>query len=314
MNEGSKNTALVSIAMATFNGEVFLKEQLDSIVAQTYKNLELIISDDGSEDDTIKIIESYTAKYPFIFLFKNEKEHGIKKNFENALSHCNGTYIALSDQDDVWLPDKIQILVENIGENALIYHNSLFVDTDNNSLHNSIAQKLQCYSGCNPKAFLLFNCVSGHACMFHRKLTEIALPFPNAKFHDWWLAFAATQHGGVKYIDKILVNYRQHKKSNTDILSLKVDTKHRKEIDKYDEEIEWFESCANLVKGSTKTFFSTWLSLYKNRKHQWFSPALFFLAKKNAAIIYSMRKKNKASIFFENLKLLWGIKLKTKTG
>ncbi len=309
MEEATITTTLVSVALAAFNGEVFLKAQLESIISQTYKNIEIIISDDGSTDETLKIIESYTAKYPFISLFKNNKEHGIKKNSENALEHCNGVYIALCDQDDIWMPQKIQVLLQNIGDNAMVYHNSLFVDVKNHSLNNSISQKLNCYSGHDPKAFLLFNCVSGHACMFHRKLLNISLPFPKVKFHDWWLAFVATQNGGIKYIDQVLVNYRQHQHSTTDILSLKTTTYHCKEIDKYDEEIEWYENCANF-KGNYGLFFAKWLMLYKKRKHQWFSPSLFLLARKNAAILYIIRKKSKASIFFENLKLIWGVKLK----
>jgi glycosyltransferase involved in cell wall biosynthesis len=305
------HTKLVSIAMATYNGEQFIEKQIESLLHQTYRPIEIIISDDGSTDNTLIIVEEYIKKYPFIFLFNNEKQHGIKKNFENALRNCNGKYIALSDQDDIWMPQKITTLVENIGTNALIYHNSMFVDNNNISLNNSIAQKLNCYSGSNPKAFLLFNCVSGHACMFDRKLIDISLPFPNAKFHDWWLAFVATQNGGVKYINQILVNYRQHENSKTDILSLKKSTVHRKEIDKYEEEIEWYESCANF-KSSYQVFFKKWLSLYKKRKQQWFCFSLFFLARKNASILYTLRKKNDASIFFESLKLLWGFKLKKR--
>lgn len=307
------NKPLVSIAMATYNGAVFLQKQLDSLLAQTYKNIEIIISDDCSTDETISIIETYKNKFPAIYLYKNGNEKGVNKNFENAIKNCKGEYIALCDQDDIWLPHKIETLVNNIGDAALIYHNSLFVDKNEQSMNKTIADKLNCYSGDDSKIFLLLNCISGHTCMFTKKNVDKALPIPSNRFFDWWLAFIASENGGVKFIDEILVHYRQHDNSKTDMLAIKKSTKHKKEFMIYEQELEWFKNCA-AVSFKNKEFYTVWVSLYENRKNQWFSFSLFLLTFRNMNILYFIKKKNSASLFFECLKLLWGLKLKTFIG
>ena len=97
---------LVSIAMATYNGEKYLKEQLDSIYAQTYKDIEVIVCDDCSSDKTVEILDEYKEKYGLKY-YINEKNLGFKKNFEKAISLCSGDFIALADQDDIWIENKI---------------------------------------------------------------------------------------------------------------------------------------------------------------------------------------------------------------
>jgi glycosyltransferase involved in cell wall biosynthesis len=313
MSNISMPQKLVSIALATFNGEKFLEAQLDSLLSQTYRNIEIIISDDYSTDNTVLIIEEYKKKESSIFLVKNKLEKGVNKNFENAINHCKGEYIALCDQDDVWMPHKIETLVNNIDKASLIYHNSLFVDTNCNSLNRTIADKMNCYSGDNPKTFLLFNCVSGHSCMFVRDIVDIALPMPIVKYFDWWLAFVAADNAGVKYIDEVLVHYRQHEKSKTDMLTLKKSTIHKKEFIMYNDELEWYNNCSKIVT-KNKKFFQLWAKFYSQRKTQWLSFSLFFLARKNASELYKIRKNNNLVRFFESLKLLLGIKLKTLFG
>ena len=107
MSEISKKDILVSITLATYNGEKFIREQLDSLLQQTYNNLEIIISDDGSTDKTIPIIEEYFKKDPRISFSKNPTPNGYKKNFERAIRLCRGEIIFLCDQDDIWYKDKI---------------------------------------------------------------------------------------------------------------------------------------------------------------------------------------------------------------
>src|ERR1700742_3478188 len=99
---------LISVALCTYSGEKFLQEQMDSILAQTYKNLEIVIVDDCSTDRTIDIINSYAEKDKRIKLFQNDTNLGFNKNFEKALSLTTGEYISISDQDDTWLPQKLQ--------------------------------------------------------------------------------------------------------------------------------------------------------------------------------------------------------------
>lgn len=311
--EKNQNIPLVSIALATYNGEKYLQQQIDSLLAQTYQNIEIVISDDGSNDNTLKIIEDYCYKNKNIFLFKNTISTGVNKNFEHAIKNCKGDFIALCDQDDYWLPEKIALLVNNIGDNTLIYHNSLFIDSEGNSMNRTIADKMNCYSGTDSKSFLLFNCVSGHVCMFKKALLQTALPFPEIKFFDWWLAFMATQNTGIKYLPENLVHYRQHNASVTDMLALKETTTHKKEFTIYTQELNWFKSCAKFAVNE-KLFFEHWFALYKKRENQWFSISLFLLALKNTNSLYVLKKKNGLSKFFECLKLLWGLKLKKLIG
>ena len=309
MDDNIKEPLLVSIAVATYNGEKFLKEQLNSLISQTYKNIEIIISDDGSTDGTLEILYDYQKEYPFVSIKQNASPHGIKRNFENALKYCNGKFIAFSDQDDIWMLDKIEKLVNVIGNNALAYHDSLFVDDDGTSLNKTFSDVFRRYSGHNPLAYLLSNSVSGHALLFHRKLLEIALPFPDARHHDWWLAFRAADNGGVKFLDEVLVHYRQHQNSETDFLNLKTKEVDYEKIER--ENIEWFETCAT-ANGKYQKFIKKWIKVYKERNNNKFNFKMFFMSIAQLNALYAMRKKGTLSNFFYVLKNSWGERTKEK--
>lgn len=304
--ETDKNTPLVSIALATYNGEKYLVEQLDTLVNQTYKNVEIIVSDDGSTDGTIQILKNYAEKYSNFFVYKNESVHGIKRNFENALKYCNGAYIAFSDQDDVWMLEKIEKLVGAIGNYSLVYHDSLFVDETGKSLDKTFSTDLNCYSGYDARVFLFSNCVSGHALLIKKNVLLGSLPFPEAKFHDWWLAFKATDNNGIKFINEILVHYRQHSDSETDFLRLKgklITPEKLKEIELGD--IKWYETCAS-AEGKHQIFFKKWVRIYKNKnKHIW-DYRLFLLSVSYMGKLFYIIKKSKISIFVTLIKRSWG--------
>lgn len=110
----------VSVVMCTFNGERYVREQLDSIVAQTYPIHELIIEDDGSTDRTVEICREYASRYPFIRVVVNERNLGLDANFEAATMRSTGDFVALSDQDDVWYPEKISRQVAAIGDTTFV--------------------------------------------------------------------------------------------------------------------------------------------------------------------------------------------------
>jgi glycosyltransferase involved in cell wall biosynthesis len=297
------NIPLVSIAVATFNGAEYLTQQLDTLVAQSYQNIEIIVSDDGSTDDTLSILELYAKKYANFFVYKNEVLHGVKRNFENALEHCKGTYIAFSDQDDIWMLDKIEKQVNAIGDYAAIYHDSLFIDNIGNSLHKSLGESVNSYSGFDARSFLLFNCVSGHALLFHRKMLEIVLPFPDARYHDWWLGFRATDNGGIKYLNETLVHYRQHNNSQTDFLLLKKNEVNREKIEK--DNMEWFTVCAS-AQGKHQQFFKKWLSAYKDKNNHVWNIKIFLLLLFNMRSIFYISKKSTLSKFVNLIKRSWG--------
>ena len=120
--------------MATYNGEKFIIEQLDSIINQSYKNIEIIICDDNSTDKTVEILKYYSIKFP-LTIIQNEVNLGIVKSFEISLKNCIGEYIVLSDQDDIFLPNKIEFLLKNIKDSLLIHSDSIIIDKENSSLN-----------------------------------------------------------------------------------------------------------------------------------------------------------------------------------
>lgn len=211
---------LVSIALATYNGEQFLRIQLDSIYAQTYKNIEVVVVDDCSTDATKAILDEYKHKYGLCY-FANEFNIGFLRTFEKAFSFCSGDYIALADQDDVWLPNKIQRLVDNIGDYSLITSDAVLID-ENGEVFSESYKSYSKISGLTgkPLGVLIFrNYVTGCTTLFRRDLLATALPIPEGEtFHDWWLAIVASKMNGIKYLDERLTKYRQHSANTAGII------------------------------------------------------------------------------------------------
>lgn len=208
MNEEIK----VSVALASYNGEKYLKEQIDSILNQSYKNIELIISDDNSTDNTDNIVSKFMAVDTRVKYFKNKLEKGFVNNFENALSFCTGEFIALSDQDDIWNSNKIETLLTNIGSSSLIHSDATLVDVRGNTISESYTKSAKKnIDHVDVIDVIINNPVTGCTLMFNRSLLDISIPFPrNLAVHDKWLALMATLENGIKYYDASLINYRQH--------------------------------------------------------------------------------------------------------
>lgn len=210
---------LVSIALCTYNGERYLSMQLDSLLEQSHKKIEIIAVDDCSTDNTWKILQDYAGKDSRLHPYKNNQNLGHTLNFEKAISLCMGEYIALSDQDDIWETDKIKSLVEKTSDAVLIYHDSDFMDEHGKRIgNNSMSSTHRMYSGENCLPVILANCIHGHAMLFHSKLKDYLFPFDKKLSHDWAIAYAALNAGSIKYIDKVLVHYRQHPYAITDFL------------------------------------------------------------------------------------------------
>lgn len=162
----------VSVVMCTYNGEKYLKEQIDSILNQTYPIHELIIQDDRSTDRTVDIVKACQQQDKRVKLYINDVPAGFNYNFSSAFTKATGEYIASSDQDDIWRPDKIEVLVGHIDNNSLLFHNSLLFTT-------SITQT----SGMKNPGNVLYNelyllmkpYVPGHECFFHRRILPCSL-------------------------------------------------------------------------------------------------------------------------------------------
>ena len=224
----SDNLPIVSIAMASYNGERFITEQLDSILNQSYHNIELVIVDDCSKDETISIIKRYQEKFSNIKLFQNEMNSGVTKTFERAIQESKGEFIAISDQDDIWELNKIEILMNEIGFFDAVYSNSLLVDAHGNSLNKSFTTIMNMKTYTCGAPFLLSNSVPGHTILMKKNFVEKILPFPKDMLFDLWIGFCAAGNNGIKFVDKTLVKYRQHE-SNT--IGTR-DSKNKKQKDK----------------------------------------------------------------------------------
>lgn len=209
-----KKNPLVSVAIATYNGSKYLQQQMDSILGQTYKNIEIVISDDASTDGTGKIIASYAEKFSRVRFSINEKNIGFMKNFENALLKCSGEFIALCDQDDVWEAHKIERLLDAIGDCDIAASDLSVID----GRGHEIAPSLTKYQGLfvpsmeeQYRIVIFRNCFTGCAMLARRDIIMKSLPIPpKAMVHDWWFAVNAAAHNGVRYVDEPLVRYRQH--------------------------------------------------------------------------------------------------------
>jgi glycosyltransferase involved in cell wall biosynthesis len=203
---------LVSIALITYNGEKYLRQQLDSLLAQTYRPIEVIACDDGSTDGTLHILEDYRQTHG-IKVFRNEKNLGYVKNFERAVSHCSGTYIAPSDQDDIWQPEKIEHLVSGIDGYDLVCSDAVLID-ENGATVSASAMDYSRFAPMSGTPFtrLLYSpYVIGCTSLFTRHLVLRALPIPEGeKYHDWWFSLMASTMKGIHFIPRSLLQYRQH--------------------------------------------------------------------------------------------------------
>lgn len=203
--------ATISVALTTYNGERFLREQLDSILDQTLVPDEIVIVDDCSNDNTHEILQDYAARYPhMIRVYYNEINLGFIKNFERAISLCNSQYIALSDQDDIWMSKKIETLLNACGDNLLVHSDAYLVNTVGTVLHESCSKSMRKIVRPVLYNILYANVLTGCTMLIHRDLFRISVPFPAGIPHDWWLSLVALAHGAVSYSPEKLVKYRQH--------------------------------------------------------------------------------------------------------
>ncbi len=200
----------VSIAMCTYNGERFVRQQLDSLIAQSYRPIEIIIQDDCSTDSTREILKEYEARHACIHLGFNEVNLGYCRNFEKALGRCSGQYIALCDQDDVWFPEKIETFVREIGGRSLIYSVPSYIDGDGVPIAPPRVATPRPEGRC-PLGLLFSFPVTGHLSMIDSAVLKHALPFPDAvAAHDYWVTLVASALGGIKPLDAVLSHYRVH--------------------------------------------------------------------------------------------------------
>lgn len=209
----------VDIAMATYNGEDFISEQIDSIINQSYQNWKLYISDDGSSDNTVEIIKTFVSKDKRIELVNTERQGGVISNFNKSLKYTTAEFVMLSDQDDIWPSDRLKLLLNtiqqenNIDEPKLVFSDLTLVNEVGGEIAKSFykANNLDPLNNLQGYNLLWNSTVYGCTTIMNRALLDLVLPIPNdAHMHDQWLAMKAHQYNGLIFLDTPTVMYRQH--------------------------------------------------------------------------------------------------------
>ncbi len=210
----------IDVLLATYNGEKYLTEQIESILNQTYRNIRILISDDCSKDNTREIIKEYQKKDSRIHAYFQENNLGYIKNFEFLIKQVESNMFMLSDQDDVWLPEKIEKTAEVMKrENAdLVFGDLEVVDENLKTINPSFNEYMllkrkinKCIK--NYKVNYLYNCVTGCTTLIKSKWIEKILPIPsNSRYvpHDYWIGIMIALEGKLAYVEKPYIKYRQH--------------------------------------------------------------------------------------------------------
>ncbi len=282
---------LVSIAVCTYNGERFLRSQMDSLLQQSWTNTEIVICDDGSTDGTLAILDSYTSD-PRVRLYRNPQNLRLTRNFEKAIGLCTGDYIMLCDQDDVWEKEKIKTMVNAIGNDVLIYSDSLLIDEEGNDMHTRISRLRRMYTGSDTRGFVLSNCVWGHAVLMHSTLKQYLLPLPPDVPHDSWIGFVAANIKRIRYIDQPLTRYRQHNDTVTSTLpsATRADATNRNRKE-YMARMHWLKAARDLPRNNDPAFYTTLYDLYTRKANGRFVwPLFFFLLKHRKGLFMFARK------------------------
>jgi glycosyltransferase involved in cell wall biosynthesis len=210
---------MISIAMTTYNGEQYIKEQIESILSQTYKDFELIVCDDRSTDSTWSILQEYECKDNRIHCFLNDMNLGVAKNFEKTIKLCKGDYITFSDQDDIWIADHLEVLLKNIGDNLVCCGDALLIEKNGNekginlkdmygdlpiTVLDNIVKKLI-------RILYYGNVYAGCVMLAKKEILKTALPFPlNINCHDLWLVLCACVQNSFVYVPIPVIKYRRH--------------------------------------------------------------------------------------------------------
>jgi glycosyltransferase involved in cell wall biosynthesis len=215
----------VSVALCTHNGERFVVEQVRSILRQTVPPTQIVLSDDASTDQTVDLVrrevDDHLGEPVSLVVLRNEVALGVTANFAQAVAACTGQLIALSDQDDLWIGDRVETMVDSFAADpglTLLFSDAQLIngageplrDTLFDSIRFTPGEQKEVHLGQALTTLLRRNVVTGATVMFRRELLDEALPFPPAWVHDEWLAIIAAITGRVDFLPQQLIEYRQH--------------------------------------------------------------------------------------------------------
>lgn len=277
-------TQSVDILLATYQGAPYVREQLHSILNQTYPNFHIWIRDDGSKDGTKEIIHSIAQAHPNqVSLIPSYENRGAKENFSELLKYGQARYVMFCDQDDYWFPNKIELSVNHIQQLENTYGPStpLLVHTDLTVSKSDLSKQSHSfwnYTGLNPKKdslnrLLVQNVVTGCTMITNRCLLNLVQPIPpEAIMHDWWFALTAAAFGHIDHLNKPTLFYRQHDSNNIGAKKygikkffewqLKAPSKERESLHRtYQQAKAFLNQYANLLNHSQKTLLEAYVSL-----------------------------------------------------
>ena len=189
--------------MTTYNGEKYIREQIDSILSQSYPLYELIIQDDCSTDSTPAICREYEEKYPIVHFYENERNLGFNDNFRTAAMRATGDYIALSDQDDVWFPEKIAKQVAAIGNHDICTCIICRGTTPSNAISEPDSDDIR-------PGTHIFRCILGHSMLLRKEFAQVASHWEGAMTYDWSMTLHADWNSGITRVNEVLVFHRAH--------------------------------------------------------------------------------------------------------
>lgn len=212
----------IAVAMCTYNGAPYLPIQLESIASQSRKPDLLLVSDDGSNDKTVELVQAFAARARFsVSITRNPVNLGHLRNFESAIARCDADVIVLSDQDDWWSPEKLKLLEDKFradGEAGAVFSDAQIVGADLEDLGYTLfdalmvsdAERLELGSGKVFPALLRRNVVCGATLAMRSTWKERVLPFPEGVMHDEWISLVVGAYSALRFVPGALIKYRQH--------------------------------------------------------------------------------------------------------
>ena len=280
---------MVEVIMATYNGGAYIKDQIDSILNQTYKNIKIIIRDDGSTDNTIDIIKKYIERYKdkIIFVQDDVKCGSSKSNFMQLMRYTSADYVMFSDQDDYWLPKKVEITLNkmleierSIGKDKpiLIFASYKSVDGKLKDIKEKASHRQVAAYKLGFSNLLVQNYINGCLSMLNRKLVDMMGNYDERiLMHDWWAALIASGAGKIEHVDEIVMLYRQHDNNvvgSVDVKSLKyrlnklLDPKTKEAKKYYLRQAQLlYHRCGKYLYKANKIKLKQFIKLYHKKKY-----------------------------------------------
>jgi len=279
----------VSIVLSSYNGEKFIQAQIASILAQSHSNFELIIIDDASSDATLALITAVAKTDSRITIISNTQNHGPRYCFFKGIQLATGDYIALADQDDIWIEDKLAILIQHASKDQdalLLYSNSRYMDESGQLLARHLHHDINPFSGADNRFVLIHNVAWGHSLFIKKVLKEYLLNWPPNFNHDKWICFVALSHGRIQYIEQPLQYYRWH--TNNLTISSPANPLSSNPKIKEGTLTEWIEAILQHKLSKNNAFFVEMKRL-SDGNHSW---QYFFWLLKHRTVIFRPSKKS----------------------